>query len=242
MQTFQKVLVNPFYAGSMQFSDREDLIRGSHTPLVTQKMFDTVQDVLAGRRPNLTGYERQRPEFPLRVFVRCHNCGTPLTASITTKPNRKNCEAVKTKPDDLHAKFIAWLERMAPDADSMRDIKTTIRTVWIQREGDAEELRSALSRKLSQIESRKNTPTNKRLDGKVDDDAYNEYVAQLTAEIDSVRGELRGTELEDLQIDRVLEFAEQIILRPARLWVESSLDQKQRLQQTLFPEGVTFDG
>jgi hypothetical protein len=45
-----------------------------------------------------------------------------------------------------------------------------------------------------------------------------------------------------LPCPRVLAFAEKIITSPARLWLESSLDQRQRLQQTYFPTGLTFDG
>jgi hypothetical protein len=33
-----------------------------------------------------------------------------------------------------------------------------------------------------------------------------------------------------------------IIMRPERLWVESSLEQRQRLQKTLFPNGIELDG
>ena len=97
-------------------------------------------------------------------------------------------------------------------------------------------------RKLSEVEDRKTSLVDRWLDGKVDDQTYNETLARLTAEIASVSGELRGTELENLEIERVLEFADKIILRPARLWVESALEQKQRLQRTLFPSGVEFDG
>lgn len=37
-------------------------------------------------------------------------------------------------------------------------------------------------------------------------------------------------------------LADKIILRPDRLWVESSVEQRQRLQKTLFPSGIEFDG
>jgi hypothetical protein len=37
-------------------------------------------------------------------------------------------------------------------------------------------------------------------------------------------------------------FADKIITSPARLWLESSLDQRQRLQLTFFPNGLTFNG
>jgi len=38
----------------------------------------------------------------------------------------------------------------------------------------------------------------------------------------------------------VVAFAEHVLLSAAMLWVEFSLDQKQRLQQVLFPKGVTY--
>ncbi len=250
IQTFQKVLINPFYAGWMVFADQEGPMRGSHAPLVSQKLFDKVQDILNGKKPTLTGYQRQRVEFPLRVFVRCAKCGEPLTGSFSTGRKskypyyrcRKNCEAVTAKPDVMHAKFIAWLERVAPKPSSLEANKDAIRNVWKQRQGDAEALRTVLKRKLSEVEDRKTSLVDRWLDGKVDDQTYNETLARLTAEIASVSGELRGTELENLEIERVLEFADKIILRPARLWVESALEQKQRLQRTLFPSGVEFDG
>ena len=40
----------------------------------------------------------------------------------------------------------------------------------------------------------------------------------------------------------VLAFAEHVVTNAARLWIELDLVQKQRLQQTLFPEGLRFDG
>jgi hypothetical protein len=42
-------------------------------------------------------------------------------------------------------------------------------------------------------------------------------------------------------VEAVFTFAGHVILNAARLWTESSSDQKQRLQKVLFPEGVTFD-
>jgi hypothetical protein len=80
------------------------------------------------------------------------------------------------------------------------------------------------------------------LDDLVDKETHREHLPRLTAGIESIRGELLHTEMENIELDRELEFAERIILRPARLWVESSLEQRQRLQLTLFPAGIQFDG
>jgi hypothetical protein len=47
---------------------------------------------------------------------------------------------------------------------------------------------------------------------------------------------------EFVDLEWVLAFAQTIVSRSSRLWVESSLDQKQRPQKVLFPEGIRFDG
>lgn len=43
-------------------------------------------------------------------------------------------------------------------------------------------------------------------------------------------------------MEGILAFAERILPRAADLWVQSSLDQRQRFQQLFFPDGLTFDG
>ena len=43
-------------------------------------------------------------------------------------------------------------------------------------------------------------------------------------------------------MEGILAFAERVLPRAADLWVQASLDQRQRLQQLFFPEGIAFDG
>lgn len=42
---------------------------------------------------------------------------------------------------------------------------------------------------------------------------------------------------EEIEINEVLDFAENLFLNAAGMWNQSSLEQKQRLQQVLFPQG-----
>jgi hypothetical protein len=51
-----------------------------------------------------------------------------------------------------------------------------------------------------------------------------------------------GDRVDELDVEGILAFAERILPRASDLWVQASLDYKQRLQQLFFPEGVAFDG
>ncbi len=46
--------------------------------------------------------------------------------------------------------------------------------------------------------------------------------------------------VDELDVKGILAFAERILPRASDLWVQASLDYKQRLQQLFFPEGVAF--
>jgi hypothetical protein len=48
--------------------------------------------------------------------------------------------------------------------------------------------------------------------------------------------------VEELDVEGLLAFAERILPRASDLWVQASLDYKQRLQQLFLPEGIAFDG
>ena len=48
-------------------------------------------------------------------------------------------------------------------------------------------------------------------------------------------------QLDELDVEGILAFAERILPRASDVWVQASLDQKQRLRQLFFLEGVAFD-
>ena len=52
--------------------------------------------------------------------------------------------------------------------------------------------------------------------------------------------DIRGAR--ELDVEGILAFAERILPRAVDLWVQASLDERQRFQQLFFPDGIAFDG
>jgi hypothetical protein len=65
---------------------------------------------------------------------------------------------------------------------------------------------------------------------------------RLREELTLVQIDRHFTQLEELSVEGILAFAERVLPKASDLWVHASLDQRQRLQQLFFPEGVPFDG
>lgn len=80
-----RILRNPFYYGKIllpAYKDEEEaIIQGQHEPLVSEVLFNDVQDVLDGRKKNHPSRQRQKEELPLRGFLLCGICGKQITGS-----------------------------------------------------------------------------------------------------------------------------------------------------------------
>lgn len=57
-------------------------VRGAFEPIISEKLYNKVQLMLNNTDSIVTSYSRNSEEFPLRRFINCPNCGSPLTASI----------------------------------------------------------------------------------------------------------------------------------------------------------------
>jgi site-specific DNA recombinase len=251
VQTFHKILANPIYAGWVTIPKWGLKFSGSFESLVSQHLFDTVQDVLRGKKVVASAHQRNNPDFPLRVFLRCGICGQSITGAWSTgrkkkyayyRCRRSKCDLAMIPRDDLEVKFIELLKQLTPVPELVTGFATAVRDQWKRRQGDAEASYEAIQQRLTNLKERKDKLIDLRLDGEINQVAYKDKDARLNTDIEAAEQELRQAESKFLDLEGVLSFAEKIITSPARLWLESSLDQRQRLQGTFFPNGITFDG
>jgi DNA invertase Pin-like site-specific DNA recombinase len=88
-QSFERMLRNPIYAGWIVIPEWDLKEHGSFEPLVSDAQFRLVQDTLDGKRLCVTAHLRNNPDFPLRVFLKCGTCQTPLTGSWSKGRNSR---------------------------------------------------------------------------------------------------------------------------------------------------------
>ena len=125
----------------------------------------------------------------------------------------------------------------------MRLVKDRILCVWQQRCAEAGERTAEQERRVKAIRQ--------KLDRLDEAFLYSESIdlATYSRQRDKLREELTLSKIDhhteavdELDVEGILAFAERILPRASDLWVQASLDYKQRLQQLFFPEGIAFDG
>ncbi|MDR0645968.1 MAG: recombinase family protein, partial [Elusimicrobiota bacterium] len=129
-QSLAYLLKNPVYCGLLPDKYGQNggnFIKGIHEPLISEQMFFEVQDILSGRARTATPPRRNNPEFPLRRFVVCSNCGRLLTACYSKGRNMKvGYYQCQTKGCPRHQKkiiepaFLEYLTRIKPTPQALK--------------------------------------------------------------------------------------------------------------------------
>lgn len=210
-----------------------------------------MQAVLSGRLPSTTPKQRAHPDFPLRAFVRCESCGRGLTGSWSKGRSgyypyyhcRPGCRAVNVTKAKLEGLFAGELALLQPTPGYMRLLKESVLQIWKARKaavreelGTAERVAKAIQDKLDRLDEAF------LFERSIDIEVYDRHAEKLREELTLLRMDRHASEVEELDVEGILAFAERVLPRAADLWVQASLEQRQRFQQLFFPNGIAFDG
>ena len=225
--------------------------RGDFDPLITEEVFYRVQGVLSGKVAKAAPLVRAHPDFPLRNFVRCHACGRGLTGSWSKGRNdyyayyhcRPGCRGVNTTKAKLEGLFADELKRLQPTPGYMRLLRATVIEAWKARKTEiqvditrADNAGALIKQKLHRLDEAF------LFERSIDIDVYDRHAEKLRQELTMLNIDRHVDQVEELDVEGILAFAERILPRASELWIQASLEQRQRFQHLFFPEGITFDG
>ena len=173
-----------------------------------------------------------------------------VLVQIVSSHNENNythlCFVRKRSPGDffsilLERLFVGFLTELQPKPEYVRLFGEIIVDVWKSKQGEVAALRGVIQRRLSELRVRKDRLVEAFVYRRAIDQAtYQEQLDKLNEELTLTEIEDRDAGLDELDVQAAVNFAEYVLLNAARLWTEFSLDQKQRLQEVLFPRGVQF--
>ena len=112
--------------------------QGDFEPLISEGLFTRVQARLSGKRTTEVHRRLDDPDFPLRRFVRCESCNTPLTGSsprgrrknYSSYSCRKGCQGISVRKEALEGQFVRLLESLQPKPEYLNLFKAVVLDRW----------------------------------------------------------------------------------------------------------------
>jgi site-specific DNA recombinase len=249
-QSFNQLLRKPIYVGILEVPGW-GIRQPSNAPaLVSRDVFDKVQALLNGRRLTITPRLRRHPDFPLRNFVRCMRCDRPLTGSWSKgrkqryayyRCQNQTCKSVNVRREVMERLFVDYLSQLKPRSDYLKLFTEIIIDVWKEKQAQATMQYEAARGRFNALKERKQILVEAFLYRQAIDRAtYLEQLDRLNEEIALAEINERDARIEQMDLHAAVTFGEFVLLNAARLWAQLGLEQKQRLQQAVFPRGVQF--
>ena len=240
-QTLSAALRNPLYIGRINapsFGVKD--VQGDFEGLIPETLFMRVQAALAGRAGPSLHNVRKNPDFPLRRFTRCE-CGTALTGSSSQGRTKQyayyHCPkcSVRVPREDLESQFVDLLESLQPTDEFLAVFRLNLLEKWKKRGAEAGRIQGNLKRKLIELESQQEKIAERRALDDQNADVYERLLAKKRDQATQIRLEIENAKIEDIDIESVLDFAENALSNAAHLWLVAVPEQKPRPSKGVLP-------
>ncbi len=248
---FYKLLRNPLYKGYT--FKRDKWWKLDIEPIVSEELFDRAQQVL-GRAKTLKAvqalvYVRDRPDFPLRRFVK-HPTGASISGSWSRGKMGKRYayyHYLKVKEASFpriwfEGEFATYMDSFRFNEANLQRLEELMRAELTSfKKSDGHEL-VRIQSQIKTIESRKDDIVVKSLDGVFDDAVTKSQLAKCDAELAELRAGLVEHKPVGIDVEKAIALARDYLLSPSAVWRSSDLETQLKLQKFQFPQNVSFDG
>jgi site-specific DNA recombinase len=224
------VLNNPFYTGVIRIRKTGEAYQGNHEPLISTKLFETVQDILSGRFHTRAKHH----EFLFRRLIRCAACGyaaigEKVKGHVYYRCHARTCPTNTVKEEVAEmvvAEKLANLQFTSEEKSYLEGEIRDMKARWIK---DKEEAIGNLNVSLEKVAERLTKLTDAYLDGILERDLFEERKRALLFERQASQGTLN-----DFKTNRtsVPEALEKFLERAGSAWLlyqEANPEQKRRM-------------
>jgi site-specific DNA recombinase len=243
-QSFSRMISNPIYAGWVVSG--EVRARGNHEPLITDVLFQAVQERIDSKG---VPHKKLNDDFPLRGVVRCAKCTRPLTAGWAKGRNdrypyywcwTRKCKAVGVKRSVLDGQFVSLLSRMEPTAELLADLPRKIAIRWTERKERIATEARRLSIRLADQKTLNRKAVTAKVNGEISAEDFDALKQGITEETVGIEAAINALESERGTMEELLRQAEVQAVDLVGAWDRGNVNQRQELAKAFFPEGLVF--
>ena len=244
---------NPLYCGKIfipKYKDEEaHFVKGQHDPIISESLFQRVQEVLDGRKRFYRTKFVANSVLPLRGFLICPNCQKLLTGSKSkgrsqdyfyyhcTRPCRSRFRA-----ENANELFVRELRRFSPDPDFAEVYELALREAWQNQTNHVQNEKKQLSNQIAELDSKIAHFRDLLASQKIEADDYRIMKLECTEKIDQLIVKMSATTPKPVEIDGLLTDGFNTLLNLEHLYNDGDIIKKRDIIGSIYPEKLTFDG
>ncbi|GAA4924699.1 recombinase family protein [Mucilaginibacter defluvii] len=250
---FYHLLRNYTYCGKIVVPAYRDeprrLVDGQHEAIISERLFQQVQDVLDGRQRIQLVKMTTVDSLPLRGFLICPSCGKLLTGSGSKGRNNYyyyyHCESscgVRYKAQDVNSSFVTELQRYVPRQGVAEVFRLVVKDLFTQQNGSQSGERKELLAKIQLENDRLTKARRLLLDDAIDTVDYKSIKDECERKLLTLESKLTDFSKPAYDLEECLDKA-LIALKSLQVrYLEGDTSKKRQLIGSMYPEKLCFDG
>jgi site-specific DNA recombinase len=249
---FATMIRYPLYCGLISVSKYKDeeaqLVQGQHTPIISQALFDKVQDIINGRKRNTPATNRQKDEFPLRGFLECRKCGRPLTASASKGNggfyNYYHCQigcGERIKAEVANSGIEKRLSSLSANKVAINLITSGAKKIYSKSSIFQRDNAQKLKLEITKIESRIIQAQQLMLDGELSIGDYKAIKERYEPEIRKLQNQIEEFSTMSADVKTYIDFVMDVLSNLSQHYVSGNVHTKQLLLGSILSKKLVFN-
>jgi len=190
-----RMLNNPFYTGLIRLTSTGELFRGTHETLISQALFERVQQILNNKTANRTALH----DFVFRRMIRCENCRYSLIGELQKgrvyyRCHTRTCSTKSVREDRLDDALVTAFDRFVLDKEELDYARGGVKDAHVRADALRTQEIENLKFQLNQTEAHVERLTDALLDGTIDRELFERRKNAVLTQENGLKGRLAALE------------------------------------------------
>lgn len=247
-QLMYNIIRNPIYAGLEKnaFTDNSyvpSLFKG----IISEQTFYKNQRYIT--LPQNNGrIVKDNEEYPLRRFMSCSECGKSIRGSAPTSRGKRyplyhctNSGHGSKKVDDVHEAFVKLLSKLELDDRLEELIRTVIIRTWKNKVKSSIDKSKSIRSHMSKLDSKRFSLIDRLVEGHISAEEKKIYAEKIESEFEEYKHQLDQLESYTALKQSEIEYVFNNMNTISKLWLDGDYQSRSKLQDIIFPKGITYD-
>ena len=245
------LLRNPIYCGRIFVPAYKDekavVIKASHEPIISQELFDEVQDVLNGRKRKFPTRQTAKEELPLRGYLECKQCGSKLTGSASKGNGGKyfyyHCQhgcKERFKAEVANKEILKEFVTVSSNKAIIRILKESLEAHLRLSKSDKAKQKDNLQQEIEKARARISSARKLMLDKEIPPAEYKEIKLEYEGEITKLEQKIDEVATLDSDLKEHISFCCELVENLPNYYIAADLTAKQQILGSILSEKLVF--
>ena len=239
---------NPFYCGILVSKlTPGEVYSGNHEPLISHEMFLRANNVVLEARSHPVSHNTEDANLPLKRFMKCGKCGTPMTGFLVRKKGLwyykcriAGCRTVKSAKH-VHNEFKILLESFEVDENETQIVKEGIAAMYEQYFEENTQTQRTYKSRIKELKVKIDVAEEQLVAREITREMFDKYHVKFTTEITEIEKMLHNQAGGSSNLQKCLNIVLNFCQKPLQWWENANIGERMMFQNMLFPGGISYE-